>query len=106
MGADAPPAGDRTPVALSGSQAERAAQTEAQRTEFIAGVQNDPVVQNVLARFPGAQIVAVREPDRSMAAPAAVAPAEDDEQPPEMPTYDEESAFGAHRRPDDVDDDF
>ena len=82
------------------------AQAEAQRTEFIAGVQNDPVVQNVLARFPGAQIVAVREPDRSMAAPAALAPAEDDEQPPEMPAYDEESAFGAHRRPDDVDDDF
>ncbi len=82
------------------------AQAEAQRTEFIAGVQNDPVVQNVLARFPGAQIVAVREPDRSMAPPAAAAPAEDDEQPPDMPAYDEESAFGAHRRPDDVDDDF
>jgi DNA polymerase III subunit gamma/tau len=82
------------------------AQAEAQRTEFIAGVQNDPVVQNVLARFPGAQIVAVREPDRSMAPPAAAAPAEDDEQPPEVPVYDEESAFGAHRRPDDVDDDF
>jgi DNA polymerase-3 subunit gamma/tau len=82
------------------------AQAEAQRTEFIAGVQNDPVVQNVLARFPGAQIVAVREPDRRMAPPVAVAPAEDDEQPPEMPADDEESAFGAHRRPDDVDDDF
>jgi DNA polymerase III subunit gamma/tau len=82
------------------------AQAEAQRTEFIAGVQNDPVVQNVLARFPGAQIVAVREPDRSMAPPAAAAPAEDDEQPPDVPAYDEESAFGAHRRPDDVDDDF
>jgi DNA polymerase-3 subunit gamma/tau len=82
------------------------AQAEAQRTEFIAGVQNDPVVQNVLARFPGAQIVAVREPDRSIAPPAAVAPAEDDEQPPDVPAYDEESAFGAHRRPDDVDDDF
>ncbi len=82
------------------------AQAEAQRTEFIAGVQNDPVVQNVLARFPGAQIVAVREPDRSMAAPAAAAPAEDDEPPPDLPAYDDESAFGAHRRPDDVDDDF
>jgi DNA polymerase III subunit gamma/tau len=81
------------------------AQAEAQRTEFIAGVQNDPVVQNVLARFPGAQIVAVREPDRSMAAPAA-APAEDDEPPPDLPPNDDESAFGAHRRPDDVDDDF
>jgi DNA polymerase-3 subunit gamma/tau len=82
------------------------AQAEAQRTEFIAGVQNDPVVQTVLARFPGAQIVAVREPDRSMAAPAAVAASEDDDGPPDMPANDDESAFGAHRRPDDVDDDF
>jgi DNA polymerase-3 subunit gamma/tau len=81
-------------------------QADAKRTAFIAGVQNDPVVQNVLARFPGAQIVAVREPDRSMAAPAAAAPAEDDEPPPEVPADDEESAFGVHRRPDDVDDDF
>jgi len=82
------------------------AQVEAQRSEFIAGVQNDPIVRNVLARFPGAQIVAVREPDRSLAAPAAVAAPDDDEQPPDMPVYDEESAFGAQRRPDDVDDDF
>jgi DNA polymerase III subunit gamma/tau len=82
------------------------AQAEAQRTEFIAGVRNDPIVRNVLARFPGAQIVAVREPDRGPAPPAAVAPSDDDEPPPEMPAYDEESAFGAHRRPDDVDDDF
>jgi DNA polymerase-3 subunit gamma/tau len=81
-------------------------QAEARRTEFIAGVQNDPVVQNVLARFPGAQIIAVREPDRSMAAPPPAAPVDDDEPPPEMPAYDDESAFGAHRRPDDVDDDF
>jgi DNA polymerase-3 subunit gamma/tau len=80
-------------------------QADAKRTAFIAGVQNDPVVQNVLARFPGAQIVAVREPDRSMAASAPAAPADDDE-PPEVPADDEESAFGVHRRPDDVDDDF
>ena len=44
------------------------AQAEARRTEFMAGVQSDPRVQDVLARFPGAQIVAVREPDRSLAA--------------------------------------
>jgi DNA polymerase-3 subunit gamma/tau len=82
------------------------AQAEAQRTEFIAGVQNDPIVRNVLARFPGAQIVAVREPDRGMAPPVPAATADDDEQLPEMPADDEASAFGAHRRPDDVDDDF
>jgi len=93
-------------VSAEAGQPTLKAQAEAQRTEFIAGVQNDPVVQTVLARFPGAQIVAVREPDRGMAPPAAVAPAEDDDGPPDMPAYDDESAFGAHRRPDDVDDDF
>jgi DNA polymerase III subunit gamma/tau len=82
------------------------AQAEARRTEFMAGVQSDPRVQDVLARFPGAQIVAVREPDRNPAAPAPPAPVDDDEPPPDMPPYDDESAFGAHRRPDDVDDDF
>ena len=81
-------------------------QAEARRTEFMAGVQSDPVVQNVLARFPGAQIVAVREPDRSLAPPRRAAPVDDDEPPPDMPPYDDELAFGAHRRPDDVDDDF
>jgi DNA polymerase-3 subunit gamma/tau len=81
------------------------AQAEARRTEFMAGVQSDPRVQDVLARFPGAQVVAVREPDRNLAA-APPAPVDDDEPPPEMPPYDDESAFGAHRRPDDVDDDF
>jgi DNA polymerase III subunit gamma/tau len=93
-------------VSAEAGQPTLKAQAEAQRTEFIAGVQNDPVVQTVLARFPGAQIVAVREPDRGMAPPAAVAPTEDDDGPPDMPAYDDESAFGAHRRPDDVDDDF
>jgi DNA polymerase III subunit gamma/tau len=82
------------------------AQAEARRTEFMAGVQSDPRVQDVLARFPGAQIVAVREPDRSLAAAPPPAPVDDDETPPDMPPYDDESAFGAHRRPDDVDDDF
>ncbi len=93
-------------VSAEAGQPTLKAQAEAQRTEFIAGVQSDPVVQTVLARFPGAQIVAVREPDRGMAPPAAVAPAEDDDGQPDMPAYDDESAFGAHSRPDDVDDDF
>jgi DNA polymerase III subunit gamma/tau len=93
-------------VSAEAGQPTLKSQAEAQRTEFIAGAQNDPVVQNVLARFPGAQIVAVREPDRAMAPPAAAAPAEDDDGLPDLPVYDEESAFGAHRRPDDVDDDF
>ena len=48
----------------------------------------------------------MREPDRSIAPPAAVAASEDDDGPPDIPAYDDESAFGAHRRLDDVDDDF
>ena len=74
------------------------AQADARRTEFMAGVQSDPRVQDVLARFPGAQIVAVREPDRSLAAAPPPAPVDDDEPPPDMPPYDDELAFGAHRR--------
>ncbi len=93
-------------VSAEAGQPTLKSQAEARRTAFIAGAQNDPAVQNVLARFPGAQIVAVREPDRGMAPPAAAAPAGDDDGPPDLPAYDEESAFGAHRRPDDVDDDF
>jgi DNA polymerase III subunit gamma/tau len=91
-------------VSAEAGQPTLKAQAQARRTEFIAGVQNDPVVQTVLARFPGAQIVAVREPDRSMA--PATASADDEDAPPDLPAYDEESAFGAHRRQDDVDDDF
>jgi len=67
-------------------------------------VQADPLVQSVLARFPGAQIVAVRHPEPQ--APAPVATVDDEEPLPEMPVEHDESAFGAYGRPDDVDDDF
>ena len=56
-------------------------QIDARREEVKRGVQTDPLVQSVLARFPGAQIVAVREPE---VLPSPVA-ADDDELPPEMP---------------------
>ena len=80
------------------------AQLDAKQEEFKRGVQADPLVQSVLARFPGAQIVAVRQPEPEAAAPVA---AVDDEEPlPEMPVEHDESAFGAYGRPDDVDDDF
>jgi DNA polymerase-3 subunit gamma/tau len=77
-------------------------QIEAQQEEFQRGVQADPLVQSVLARFPGAQIIAVRqsEAEASSAVPAA------GEEEPEPPIYDDGSAFGAHGLPDDVDDDF
>ncbi len=79
-------------------------QLDARREAFRRGVQADPVVQSVLAQFPGAQIVAVRQPEPE-AAPPAVA-ADEDEPPPETFIDDGESAFGAHGRPDDGDDDF
>jgi DNA polymerase-3 subunit gamma/tau len=68
------------------------------------GVRADPLVQAVLARFPGAEIVGVRTREEIAAPPPA--PVDPDEPPGgEPPPYDE-SAFGEHRGPDDVDDDF
>ena len=56
-------------------------QTEQRKTELKNDVRGDPLVQAVLARFPGAEIVEVRPPPS--AAPdgpdeAAVAPTESD----------------------------
>ena len=82
------------------------AQLDARHEEFKRGVQADPLVQSVLARFPGAQIVAVRQPEQHAALPVAAGDGEGDELPPEAPVEYDESAFGAYSRPDDVDDDF
>ena len=98
--------GRRWMVAVSAETGEPTvrSQLDARREEFKRGVQADPLVQNVLARFPGAQIVAVRQPEAE--APPPVVAVDDDEPPPEMPAEYDESAFGAHGRPDDVDDDL
>jgi DNA polymerase III subunit gamma/tau len=78
-------------------------QIAARHEAFRRGVQADPLVQTVLARFPGAEIVAVRQPERD-AAPSA--PAGDDEDAaPDLPVDDEASAFGAHRRTEDGEND-
>jgi DNA polymerase III subunit gamma/tau len=77
-------------------------QIDAQQEEFRRGVQTDPLVQSVLARFPGAQIIAVRQSEAE-ASPAGPAAGEEEAEPP---IYDDGSAFGAHGLPDDVDDDF
>jgi len=75
-------------------------QNDARRTALERGVQGDPLVQAVLARFPGAQIVAVR------AAGDATAPglpsAED--APPEF-VDDDTPAFGTYERPHGADND-
>jgi DNA polymerase-3 subunit gamma/tau len=98
--------GRRWMVAVSAEAGEPTvrSQLDARREEFKRGVQADPLVQSVLSRFPGAQIVAVRQPEPEP--PAPVAAIDDDEPPTEVPAEYDESAFGAHGRPDDVDDDF
>jgi DNA polymerase-3 subunit gamma/tau len=98
--------GRRWMVAVSAEAGEPTvrSQLDARREEFKRGIQAHPVVQRVLARFPGAEIVAVRQPEPDPA--PSVAAVDDDEPPPEMPIDDGGSAFGAHGRPDDVDDDL
>jgi hypothetical protein len=61
-------------------------------------------VQNVLTRFPGAQIVAVRQPDAEPTLPPVAV--DDDEPLPEMPVEYDESSFGAFGRSDEVDGDL
>jgi DNA polymerase III subunit gamma/tau len=79
-------------------------QLDARREEFRRGVQTDPLVQSVLAKFPGAEIVAVRQPE-ALPPPVAV---DDDEPPLEMPTGygDGDPGFGADGPPPDYWDDL
>jgi DNA polymerase-3 subunit gamma/tau len=73
-------------------------QSEARQAELKSGVRADPLVQAVLARFPGAEIVGVRE-----AAPAFPQgqPAGDGDEAELVP--DDAAAFGAEMRADDDD---
>jgi DNA polymerase-3 subunit gamma/tau len=97
--------GRRWMVAVSAEAGEATvrSQLDARREEFRRGVQADPLVRSVLAKFPGAEIVAVRQPENE-AMPPSVA-ADDDEPPLEGPIDfgERESAFGVHGRPDDGD---
>jgi DNA polymerase III subunit gamma/tau len=74
-------------------------QQETQAAELKRGVAAEPLVQAVLDRFPGAQIVAVRRPNEEPA--PVIAPADED-----VPPVDDLSAFGAYGRPEDADDDI
>ena len=99
--------GRRWMVAVSAETGEPTvrSQLNARREEFRRGIQADPLVQSVLARFPGAEIVAVRRSEPE--APPPVAAVDDDEPPPEMPVDDGESVFGrAHGRPGGMDDEL
>jgi DNA polymerase III subunit gamma/tau len=75
-------------------------QLDAQRSELVRGVRADPLVQAVLSRFPGAEILDVRrrEPD--------ALPAHHAVDPEAGALLDESSAFGSRGAEDAVDDDF
>jgi DNA polymerase III subunit gamma/tau len=74
------------------------AQSEARHAELKTGVRDDPLVQAVLARWPGADIVDVRQagapdtPDSDLAMP-------------EPPPADDGAAYGADWQADSMDDD-
>jgi DNA polymerase III subunit gamma/tau len=76
-------------------------QGEARQVELKTGVRADPLVQAVLARFPGAEIVDVRQ------AGAAAAPSGHDPEGamPEPPPADDGAAYGADWQAGDMDDD-
>jgi DNA polymerase-3 subunit gamma/tau len=82
------------------------AQNEARQADLKTGVRADPLVQAVLARFPGAEIVSVRE--RGEAAQVgqeeAMAGEPTDDAIPEPPPVDDGSGYEADWRPEDQDD--
>jgi DNA polymerase-3 subunit gamma/tau len=83
-------------------------QNEARQAELKTGVRADPLVQAVLARFPGAEIVDVRK--GAAASPQGLPPGDSEDAAPELAPDDDGSAFGAQvphiGRPDEADDDL
>jgi len=83
-------------------------QNEARQAELKTGVRADPLVQAVLARFPGAEIVDVRKGTAGL--PQALPPGDPEDAAPEPAPDDDGSAFGAQLphvgRPDEADDDL
>ena len=77
------------------------AQLDARRSDLVQGVRADPLVQAVLARFPGAEILDVRSREAEQA-PVTVPSGETEASAP----LDEGSAFGSRGAEDAVDDDF
>jgi DNA polymerase-3 subunit gamma/tau len=94
--------GQRWMVVVSGEQGQATIreQNDARRAALERGVQADPLVKAVMAKFPGAQIVAVREGLQEL--PPATA--EGDVMPPEPP-LDDEPIFAEHIQPDELGDD-
>jgi DNA polymerase-3 subunit gamma/tau len=77
------------------------AQNDARQAELKVGVRADPLVQAVLARFPGAEIVDVRKAETIV--PQGLPPGDPDEEVgPELQFDDDGSAFGARSDGDDL----
>jgi DNA polymerase-3 subunit gamma/tau len=70
------------------------AQAEARQAELKTGIRADPLVQAVLSRFPGAEIVDVRTADHAAPLPP-VSDADSDDAGEEPPPADDSSADGA-----------
>ena len=88
-------------VSTEGGAPSLRSQLEAQRSELVRGVRADPLVQAVLSRFPGAEILDVRRRE-----PDPVLPAEHPGDAEPGAALDESSAFGSRSAEDAVDDDF
>jgi len=88
-------------VSAEGGAPSLRSQLEAQRSELVRGVRADPLVQAVLSRFPGAEILDVRRRE-----PDPVLPAEHPGDTEAGAALDESSAFGSRGAEDAVDDDF
>jgi DNA polymerase III subunit gamma/tau len=84
------------------------AQNDARQAELKTGLRADPLVQAVLSRFPGAEIVDVRK--GAAVLPQGLPPAGSEDAAPELSPDDDGSAFGAQfpnsERSDEVDDDL
>src|SRR5262249_5682052 len=87
--------GRRWMVVVSAEEGEATvkAQNDARQAELKIGVRADPLVQAVLARFPGAEIVDVRKAETIV--PQGLPPGDPEEAGPELQFDDDGSAFGA-----------
>jgi DNA polymerase-3 subunit gamma/tau len=94
--------GRRWMVVVSAEEGEATvkAQNDARQAELKVGVRADPLVQAVLARFPGAEIVDVRRAETIM--PQGLPPGDAEEAGPEPQFDDDGSAFGARSDGDDL----
>ena len=90
-------------VVVSAEQGEATvkSQNEARQAELKTGVRADPLVQAVLARFPGAEIVDVRKGEMPL-----VPPPDDAGDGPELASDDGRSDFEDYGRPADAEDEL